>query len=253
MPGSYLVALALLALPVLAGLAVFAASRWAIRAALAPAAASLDRLAAHDFSTSPAPACGMEIEALAQALERCHAALGGRRQATRLHAAVAKLAGAAMDRLAAGDLSVRIGVQLPPPYDRLPGTFNEIAARLESLDAVHDSPARRLTQHAQEIGEAAVELSRRAGKLGQRIEAEIGALDRPEADAEATLQRLLHLMEGVRVAAQRNAQAAERFAGLGLLVAQEASQISAPGGEQPDLPAAGIPASTGATALRMHG
>lgn len=239
--------------PVLVGFAVLAASRWAIGAALGPATDSLDRLAAQDFSAAPSPPCGRETAALVQALARCHTALAARRQTAKLHAAVAKLAGAAMDRLAKGDLSVRIGVDLPPPYEPLRDAFNEIAARLENLGAVHDSPAGRLLQHAQEIGDAAAQLSRRAGKLSERIEAEIDSLNMPGADTEATLQRLLHMMEGVRVATQRNAQAADRFAGLGLLVAQEAGHISAPRDETPDLPAAGVAASTSKPALRMHG
>lgn len=266
-------ALALLASPMLVGLAVLAAARWAIRAGLSPAVESIERLAAQDFSTEPAPACGEETAALARALERCHAALEGRQRAVKVHAAVARLAGAAVSRLAEGDLSARITVELPQPYDRLRDDFNAAMERLESMRAASGGPGGRLREHAREIGEAAAQLSRRAGKLAERIDADMIAAEGAGEDADATLRRVLHTMAGVRVAAQRNAEAAERFADLGLLVAQEAQgladlagglagpheeeQADAPCGEvraeMRRLPAATLPASIGSAALRLEG
>lgn len=261
LPGVLLPAALVLLAPALVGLVALAAARRAIRAALDPAAVSLDRLAAQDFSVDTALPCGPETAALAQALERCRAALSLRRRSAKLHEAVARLADAAMGRLAEGDLSVRIGVELPPPYDRLRDAFNNTATRLESSGARHDAPAGRLRRHAQEIGTAAAQLARRAGKLAERIEAEIDAHGRPEEGAEMALQRLLHMMEGVRVATQRNAQAAERFADLGRLVAREAQLLArpeddlapTPDDEMQTLPEAALPASTGAAALQRHG
>lgn len=254
-----LAVLALLVPPVVVGMAVLAAARWAIRAGLTPAIESIERLAAQDFAAGPAPACGPETAALALVLARCHAALAAQQRATRVHAAVARLAGAAVGRLAEGDFSARITVELPQPYGQLRHDFNAAMETLESMHPMPGGAVERLQAHAREIGEAAAHLSRRAARLAARIDADLSAVEAGDEDAQAALDRVLHMMGGVRVATQRNAEAAERFADLGLLVAQEAECLA--GGfpprqpeepaEAPRLPAATVPASIGSTALKL--
>lgn len=260
--------LMLLSLPVLTGFAAWTVARRAIRDALRPAAVRLDRLAEPDCPAGPTVLRGGELQELAQALERCRAAQARHRRATKVHAAVARLASAAVGRLAEGDASARISVDLPQPYAPLREHFNAAAEAMEQARTETRGPAERLRENAREIGEAAAQLARRAGKLAERLEADVNALETGEDDADDALRRLLHTLDGARVAAGRNAEAAERFAGLGLVVAREAERLAGigegPEDERDDpplgkasadirhLPAATVPLSIGATALKFE-
>ena len=261
--------LMLLLSPVPVGLAAWAAARRTIRMSLEAAVEGLDRLAALDCSTQLPALGGKELQELSMALERCRETQARQRHATKVHSAVARLASAAVGRLADGDVSARISVDLPQPYTPLRGDFNAAVEAMEQARNGIQAPAERLREGAREIAEAAEQLSRRAGKLTQRLEADMIALEKGGEDAEAALRKLLHTLGGARVAARRNAEAAERFADLGILVAEEAERLIEIAGaprdrEQDDsplneapadiwhLPPATVPISIGATALKLE-
>lgn len=250
-----LVVLPLILMPLAVAAAAWSVAHRAMEASLKPAVESLERIAAQDFSAPVAPAACGETARLAEALESCRAALAERNGAGKVHAAVARLMGAAIGGLAEGDLSKRITVELPQPYRAFRDDFN---AAMEALQARSDELGDlggRLREREREIGEAAAQLLRRAEKLAERIEAEQHAIEASE-DPEEILRRARHMMGGVAVAAQRNIEAAGRFSELGLLVAREAQRLAelaqgpeaegkeaaARPAESPRMPAADFPA-----------
>ncbi|MCO5148354.1 MAG: hypothetical protein M9895_19570, partial [Aquamicrobium sp.] len=114
----------LLLSPLVVAASAWLAARHAIRAALAPAVAMAERLAALDFSQDDVDIEQGETQALVAALARARAGLAARDKTARAHAAVAKLMGAGIGRLAEGDFSARICVDLPAPYDAFGRDFN---------------------------------------------------------------------------------------------------------------------------------
>ena len=199
-PSLLVPALLLSPLPVAAG--AWLAARHAIRAALAPSVAAAQRLAAADFSPAMTDAGPEETRALSDALESCRAHLAARERTMRAHAAMAKLMGAGVGRLARGDLSARITVELPAPYDGFARDFDAIVERLAAG-----------AETAGALDEAAARLEARARRLEARLEADrrvIAALaGRDPAEALAVAR---HMMEGVGVATSRNIEAAQEFA-----------------------------------------
>lgn len=187
-----------------------AAAAWlAVRAALRPAVAAVERLAAHDFSASGAG----DGDALAAALERCRQSLAARDRTMRAHMAVAKLMGAGVDRLARGDFTARIDADLPAPYDRFGRDFNAAMERLgadaDALSALRDTARDAIGA----LEDAAARLGKRAEKLGMRIETDLRIIDvLGKRDAGEALAIARHTMEGVAVAARRNSEAAAEIA-----------------------------------------
>lgn len=215
--------------PALVALAAWLAARRAIRAALKPAAEALDRLAAQDFATEAATGAGAGTAEMTQALERCRTALATRHKAARAHAAVARLMGAGVGRLAQGDCATRIAIDLPEPYAAFGRDFNAAAERLQAALADAAALRGRLGGHAAGLDEAAARLGRRAGKLAARIETDLRTIEAlAERDPAEALRIARHTMEGAGVAARRNAEAADGFAGLGRLLRQEADAPAAP-------------------------
>lgn len=189
-----------------------AAAAWlAVRAALRPAVAMVERLAAHDFSASGAG--DGDGDALAAALERCRQSLAARDRTMRAHMAVAKLMGAGVDRLAQGDFTARIDADLPAPYDRFGRDFNaameRLAADADALSALRDTARDAIGA----LEDAAARLGKRAEKLGMRIETDLRIIDvLGKRDAGEALAIARHTMEGVAVAARRNSEAAAEIA-----------------------------------------
>jgi methyl-accepting chemotaxis protein len=221
---------ALIALPLISMPIVVAATAWttahrAIAASLEPAIESLQRIAQNDFTLPAAPFADSETAGLGAAIERCRSGLEGRQRAGKVHAAVARLMGAAIGSLADGDLSRRVTLDLPEPYRAFRDDFNATMDRLEAAFATLTTSSTRLAAHQQEIDAAAVQLRRRAEKLAERIDVELLAIETCD-DREEMLQRVRHILGGIAVAAKRNMEAAERFSTLGRLVEREAAALA---------------------------
>ena len=213
--------------PALVAACVWLVSHRAIRTALRPAASAILRLAEQDFFSPTALGEGSETAELAQALDRCRSALAARHGTMRAHAAVARLMGAGIGRLAQGDYGARIDVELPAPYDTFACDFNAAMDRLAATLA--DMPALRadIERQADALGEAAQRLGRRAEKLAGRIEADLRIIDvHSRRDAEEALKIALHTMEGVGVATRRNMEAAERFADMARSLRDETGRLA---------------------------
>lgn len=288
-PAPLLVILLLVLPPPMVAAAAWVAARMLVDASLAPAVEALHRFAAQDFS---APAAldaggtrrlGAALEALRAALAARHDALqeetderaredAARQAAIRVHSAVARLMGAAVSRLSQGDLTGRVTVKLPQPYVAFQSDFNAAMERLETAFGAVDSAGARLHEQACAIEEASAQLACRTARLAGHLDAELAEIETDAGlhDPERALRRLLHTMNGVRIAAERNARAAEHFAGLGRSVACEAglmldvaggfgaaeqpadAPVEADAGPERALPAADVPATLGALALKLE-
>lgn len=207
----------LLLSPALVAACAWLAAHHALRTALKPAMAMAARLAANDLSEPPVPAATAAgaTQDLIAALERCRQGLAARDKAARAHAAVAKLMGAGVGRLAGGDLSARIGVDLPPPYDAFGRDFNAAMERLGAGAAEMAGLRAGVEQQAAALAEAAARLGQRAEKLAARVEADLRILDvLGGRDPEEAVGIARHTLEGAGVAARRNVEAAREFAGM---------------------------------------
>ncbi|MEO3386468.1 methyl-accepting chemotaxis protein [Mesorhizobium sp. CAU 1741] len=265
-PGSFTaLAVAIVLASLLAGLVSWATARLAVRAELSSIAQAVVRLERQDFTTS-VPASSAEAGELVAALQSCRATLGDRHKVAKAHAAVARLLGNAIKRLAEGDLAARITVDLPEPYRGFRNDFNGSMEALEAAFGGLADTGGRLSGRARAIGEAADELSRRATKLSERLDADLRAIDiGARRDPAEALRLARHTLDGVVIATHRNRAAAARFDELGRGLAREAERLFVLAGvEQPrgapvakpvqdqGLPAAAFPVSLGATALKLH-
>lgn len=219
-----LVALPMILMPIAVAATAWTTAHRAIAASLEPAIESLDRIAQNDFTLPAAPFVDGETADLGAAIERCRSGLEGRQRSGKVHAAVARLMGAAMGSLADGDLSRRVTLDLPEPYRAFRDDFNTTMGRLETAFATLTTSSVRLASHQQAIDEAAVRLKRRAEKLAERIDTELLAIENCD-DREEMLQRVRHIMGGVAVAARRNMEAADGFSEIGRLVEREATAL----------------------------
>ncbi len=251
------VALPFILAPVLAAAAAWIAAQGAVRALLVPMSDAVARLAANDLA-SPVVPNAIETAPLAAALEQCRAAIADRQRAAKTHAAVARLLGAAIGRLAEGDLATRITIDLPEPYRAFRDDFNAAMEELGHRLARSGEMAARLDAQAREIVDAADQLSRRAVKLEARIAADTGLVDASAAhDPQEALRIATHTLGGARVAARRNQDAATHFANLAGRLAREAARLAQPAEDAPDddtvrLPHASLPQAAGANVLKLR-
>jgi hypothetical protein len=257
----------LLLAPVVVALAAWAFARLVIRAELGPIAAGITRLEAQDYTT-PNGIGADETRALVGALERCRLAMPEKQRPARAHAAVARLLGTAIGRLAEGDIKARITLDLPEPYQAARDDFNAAMDALEKTYAGMNEARIRLADHAAAISTAAEHLSKRAGKLAERLDADTRLID-SLATGEDPLEGLRaarHTMGGVAVATHRNIEAAREFASLAAEIAQEAARLggdassslemqpASQGPQNPDLlPEIEYQTAPEASALRLHG
>jgi len=186
---------ALLTLPV-----AWLAARRIVGRVVSVATVQLDRLAAGEHDRPLMLAHG-EFLPLEAGLERCRQVLAGRAEldlqreleaadaeeaharadaarqsAIKVHAAIARMLGTAISRLAKGDLTGRITVELPQDYRPFRDDFNGLAEALQAmLDAMAASGA-RLDGRAGDIAEASATLSRRAEKLAGRAQSDMEKL-----------------------------------------------------------------------------
>lgn len=204
--GDVLTMLAAIALASLAaGAAVWIAARRMLAAAVAPGVEAIDRLAAGDLSRPallPAGFAGLEA-----AVERCRQALAEQREARerrerdvveaeheharadmarqsaiKVHAAIARMFGTAIGRLARGDLSGRITVELPRDYRPFRDDFNALADGMRTLLAEAGVSGARLGERSDELANAAATLQARAEKRAARAQSDAGMLRKAAAD-----------------------------------------------------------------------
>lgn len=204
--GDVLTMLAAIALASLAaGAAVWIAARRMLAAAVAPGVEAIDRLAAGDLSRPallPAGFAGLEA-----AVERCRQALAEQREARerrerdvveaeheharadmarqsaiKVHAAIARMFGTAIGRLARGDLSGRITVELPRDYRPFRDDFNALADGMRTLLAEAGASGARLGERSDELANAAATLQARAEKRAARAQSDAGMLRKAAAD-----------------------------------------------------------------------
>jgi hypothetical protein len=224
----------LLLAPLLVAGTTWAFSRLVIRAELSPIAAGITRLEAQDYTT-PNPAGVDETRELVAALERCRISFPEKHRPARAHAAVARLLGTAIGRLSEGDLKARINLDLPEPYQAARDDFNAAMEALEKTYQGINDARTQIADHASAISAAAENLSKRAGKLSERLEADTRLIDSLSGDEDLMegLRAARHTMGGVAVATQRNAEAAREFARLAAEIAQQAARL---GGEPASTP-----------------
>lgn len=174
---------------------------------------------------------GLEIERLETNLRCYEAELEERQRAARAHAAIARLMEAGVRHLADGTYSSRITVELPQPYRSFPSYFNTVASRLEGMtnrreESIHVSEM--IDAKAHEIIEAADTLKRRAEKLAERVVTDLEAIEKgAEKHTAEALKLAQYTMGGVKIATNRNIEAATQLAEMGRLVAEQAGQLRA--------------------------
>lgn len=209
-----------------------------------------------------------QLERLQTNVQCIESELDERQRAARAHAAIARLMGGAVQRLAVGDLTSRISIELPEPYSAFRDHFNETADAMQALHeqiaeltSAQTTPLARLEERAAEIGDAAQQLLSRAEKLAARLDADLAVIEsgaeRKTADA---LKLAQYTMGGARVAARRNMEAAIQFADLGRQVAEHARLLQGALMKAPEMPKATLappllsgttPATIGSTALKL--
>ncbi|MBI1621078.1 hypothetical protein IOD40_10435 [Aquamicrobium sp. cd-1] len=174
---------------------------------------------------------GNEVERLETNVQCFEAELEERQRAARAHAAIARLMEAGVRHLADGNYSSRITVELPEPYRAFPSYFNSVAARLEGAANQREGNARicnQIDETANKISEAAQHLQRRAEKLAERVTSDLNTIEKgAEKHPIEAIQLAQYTMGGVRIATDRNIEAAIQLAELGRIVAEHTSQLRA--------------------------
>ena len=233
-----LVAAPFLLAPFAVAAATWVASQRSLHDLLDPMARDVEHL----FSTEaavPVLPNALETAPLAAALERSRLAVADRSRTGKIHAAVARLLGAGISRLAEGDYKVRITVDLPELYRPYQDDFNRAMENLETTLASATTLGATLSDHADEIATAAGQLAKRAEKLAERIEADLATIEQDqETDPQEALKLARHTLGGARVAAQRNIEAARGFEVIAQhLVAQAECHASPQAIEEEHIPA----------------
>lgn len=154
------------------------------------------------------------------------------------HAAVSRLLGAGIGRLARGDAAARIAIDLPAPYEALAHDFNATAKALQAACAEADALRTRLAHHAAALEKAANRLGQRARKLHDRIETDLHIIAALEAhDTAGALQIARHTLQGAGIAARRNIDAAEEIGAMLRPVSENADKAGPAAKVQTDIAA----------------
>ena len=109
-----------------------------------------------------------------------------RASAAKLQAAVVKLIGAALARLADGDLTTRLKVDFPPDYRKIREDFNTAMDRLQDAMQRIVATGRQLENGTDEISRAADELARRSEQQAAKIEETVAAVGEITRSVSAT-------------------------------------------------------------------
>ncbi|MFN3546089.1 MAG: methyl-accepting chemotaxis protein [Mesorhizobium sp.] len=109
-----------------------------------------------------------------------------RASAAKLQAAVVKLIGAALARLADGDLTTRLKVDFPPEYRNIREDFNTAMDRLQDAMQQIVATGRQLEVGTDEISRAADELARRSEQQAATIEETVAAVGEITRSVSAT-------------------------------------------------------------------
>jgi methyl-accepting chemotaxis protein len=134
-----------------------------------------------------------KIKADAEAVEAKERAEEERRAAgeaaiAREQSSVVAVFGAAMEKLAAGDLTYRVNDDLSPAYEKLRGDFNGSMAKLEKTMGVIVGNAGGIHSGSQEISVASDDLSRRTEQQAASLEETAAALEQITATVRKTAE-----------------------------------------------------------------
>ena len=165
-----------------------------------------------------------KIKADAEAVEAKERAEQERRAAgeaaiAREQASVVQVFGAAMEKLAAGDLTYRVSEALAPAYEKLREDFNGSMAKLEQTMGVIVGNAGGIHSGSQEISVASDDLSRRTEQQAASLEETAAALEQITATVRKTAEGAKETREVV-VSAKGGAETG------GQVVAQAMSAMS---------------------------
>ncbi|MEO3998129.1 hypothetical protein [Mesorhizobium sp. CAU 1732] len=230
-PSYSLMALSLALPAALVSAISWAASRTAIEKTLSDAVEAVGRIADQEPGAATASGEGREVTL---AVEAARQSIAARQSSMRVQAALASLMGAGIRRLAEGDYSTRIKVDLPQDHRSLAQDFNAVASTLQEMRDMQAAKSEVFTAQAGEIAIASSQLGARATALTSRIESDLDLIDstldryvRDDMSAEDilnALQAARHTMSGVLVAARRNQDAAKMFAVIGVKLGEAIAQ-----------------------------
>ena len=248
------IALPLVLMPLAVAAMTWIATQRALAGSVDRAVEALERIADNDLAAPATLGASGEMAELALALERCRVAISERQRASKIHASVARVMGMAIDRLADGNFSARISVELPPPYQAFRNNFNDA---MERLQAPSGEAAQRLRERSMEVTKAADSLKQRAAKLADRIDADLVTIERDAPSLADALRIACHTLGGAGVAARRNIEAADRFNAIALLLAEEADRLAmvnryeAEASDAEGAQVLDLPATVGANVLKL--
>jgi methyl-accepting chemotaxis protein len=185
------------------GLLVYLTARMLVDKPLRTLAGRIQSLSAGDLETDvPHQDRGDEVGAIARALEGSRRAAlakmaadgeveteraaaeeqrrehdAARASAAKLQAAVVRLIGAALSRVAEGDLTGRIKVEFPKEHQKLKEDFNLAMNRLQGTMSRIAATGERVEAGVAEIRHAADELARRASQQAAGVEETVATVD----------------------------------------------------------------------------
>lgn len=137
------------------------------------------------------------LDALDEERQRSEAA---RAEAEANQAAALAALTAALDRLAAGDLTVRIDAQLTSEFDKLKSDFEATAAKLQQAMSSIRLNAQAISSGSQEISAAADDLSRRTERQAASLEETAAALEEITSTVKNAALGAAHARDVVAVA-----------------------------------------------------
>jgi methyl-accepting chemotaxis protein len=114
--------------------------------------------------------------------------------------------GAAMEKLATGDLTFRVNDDLPPAYEKLRGDFNGAMGKLEETMTVIVSGGGNIHSSSQEITSASDDLAKRTQQQAASLEETAAALDQITATVRKTAQGATEAREVV-ISTKKGAEA----------------------------------------------
>ncbi|QUD85961.1 globin-coupled sensor protein [Phenylobacterium montanum] len=166
------------------------------------------------------------ISVYLDALDKARQASEAKAQAT--NAAVMSAVGVALAKLAQGDLTHRIGDELPGEYGQLRQDFNSAIEQLAATLAQVQSTADAITSGTDEITVASDDLSRRTEQQAASLEETAAALDQITATVQKTAAGAKQVSEAVTAAkgqAQHSGEVVEKAVQAMDLIETSSKQI----------------------------
>ncbi len=165
------------------------------------------------------------LDALDADRQRLQAA---RDEAERDQAAAVRALGAALSRLAQGELNARVSVDVAPEFEGLKGDFNDAISALERAIGSAAEAAKVVGEGVGQIGVAANDLSRRTEQQAANLEETAAALEEITATVRRSAegaQTASQVVAEARAAAERSAPVVEQAIGAMDKIDHSSSQI----------------------------